>query len=462
MEELFTGELHVLQQLNKYEFAFEADILRNGLVQGGRWDFRNLDQYYRTFAGQPVLVAYTHNGRKVGDGHNAKELRDPKTGDPYRSFTASTAERIVGMISEDESDLTIVEMDGHKWLRVKGRIWAEYAHELIAHLELTGSMSVSVEVMVEEQREEDGIEIFEVWQALGLTILGDDVAPAVPGANIRAIAALQDEFKEMKLRVASLVKEENEDPKPQNNSDKKGMNRTMRLSKQQLREQQAKFGDKKVLAAEQREDGAVDFCLMGNGGTTYVCRLSSIDEAFDAEKYPERIKRVNAQVHFCAEDGEDMCVDASDMTECATEGSSECAAELEKCKAELEKCQSELATMQANEDARRLSAAKKTATDTLEAFNANREDKVDVKVLESINAAIDAGNYTKLEDANHVWCGDQRIAMEVKALCADAVMEIDKKCAEKRNEPKPMTWGSIKQASAAPGTIGELFAAKNH
>ena len=119
MDEMFTGKLHVLQQLNKYEFAFEADILRDGPVQGGRWDFRNLDQYYKTFKGQPVLVAYTHNGRQVGDGHNAQELRDPKTGEPYRSFTAPTAERIVGMISEDDEDITIVEMDGHKWLRVR-------------------------------------------------------------------------------------------------------------------------------------------------------------------------------------------------------------------------------------------------------------------------------------------------------------------------------------------------------
>ena len=425
---MITGEIHVLQQLNKYEFAFEADILRDGPVQGGRWDFRNLDQYYKTFKGQPVLVAYTHNGRKTGDGHNSEERRDPLTGEIYRSFTAPTAERIVGMISEDDDDLTIVEMDGHRWLRVKGRIWAEYAHELIAHLELTGSMSVSVEVMVDEQRKEDGIEIFEVWSALGLTILGDDVAPAVPGANIRAIAALQDEFKEMKLRVASLVKEESKDTeKPQNNSEKKGMKKHMRLSKSQLRELQAKFSEHKVLAAEQRENGVV-VCLMDNSGNTAVYTMSSIDEPV----YAEKIVSVNAQTHFCADGEEDVCVDACDLLETMATAAKDAEDRAECAEKECSEAKNAMNAMREAENKRRVQAAKDKAVAALDAFNANREDKVDAKVLSAVNADIDAGVYTLCMDKDGNWDGDKRVEKEVKALCADFQTELDKALAEKR------------------------------
>ena len=37
-------------------------------------------------------------------------------------------------------------------------------------------------------------------------------------------------------------------------------------------------------------------------------------------------------------------------------------------------------------------------------------------------------------------------------------MEMDKQNAA---HTEPMTWGSVKKASAAPGTIGELFASKH-
>ena len=250
MPDRYVGELRVLERINQYEFAFEADILRTGPVQGGRWEFANLDQHYRSFAGKPVLIAYV--GRRVGDGHNGAERIDPDTGERYRSFTDATAERIIGMISEDESDLTLFERDGYTWLRVKGRIWTYYAREAVDEIVRTGRMDVSIEAEVYDVREEDGREVYDSWTGLGLTILGAGVDPAVPGANIRALADMQEEFETMKLRVASLVKEEN---KPQNNPEKKGMNKRMRFSKKQLRELQAKFGeDYTVLAAEQGEN----------------------------------------------------------------------------------------------------------------------------------------------------------------------------------------------------------------
>lgn len=459
------GELKILERTGDFIFPVELWML-NDSVNRNNWKFINLEEHRTQWAGVPILVAYVNGGRTVGAGHNQRTKVDGE-GNEYQSFTDATAERICGALSDDPNDIRLESRDGYTWVVGRGFLWAWYCRELVEKIaddaEQGRSMSVSIEALVTQSRTEDGYEVEEQYVPLGVTILGDRVQPAVPDAHIAMLNAMKDEFKELKLRAASYIDhpESATDQKPQEKS-MKGLKKDMRLSNQQLRELQPKFGEKKVLAAEQRENGAVDVCLMGNGGTTYLCRLSSIDETVDFEKFPERIARVNVKAHFCAEDGDDICVDASDMTECATENAEASAKELESCKAELETCKAELATMKANEDARRLAAAKKAATDTLEAFNRNRENKVDTKVLEALNKDIDAGKFTACEDENHAWNGDKTIEMQVKALCADAVMEFDEKLAAKKAEGQPLMWGNIKKAAAAPGTIGELFASKNN
>lgn len=454
MPERYIGELRVLEKLNEYEFAFEADILRTGPVQGGRWEFARLEENYLSFAGRPVLIAYV--GKRVGDGHNASERIDPQTGERYRSFTDATAERIVGMISENYDDLSLYERDGYTWLRVKGRIWTYYAKEAVDEIVRTGRMDVSIEAEVHDMREENGREVYDVWVGLGLTILGSGVDPAVPGANIRALADMEKEFETMKLRVASLVQEAQ---KPQNESKRKGVNKRMNFSKQQLKELQEKFGaEYKVLDAQKTQDGATRVMLMRKRDKAFFSYdVGEKDSAVYQEKFAARA----ALIVLSAEDGEEqMCADAGETIceECAEAAdAAKCAEDRAECaERELSEAKETISRMENAENSRRLSAAKKKATDTLDAFNANRENKVDAKVLEALNKDIEAGKFTALSDENGAWTGETAVEEKVLSLCAAAVMEQDK-----RSAPKPMTWGSVKQASANPGTIGELFASKN-
>ena len=44
------GTLTVLQRLNRYTFAVEVAVMREG-VNSNRWDYRNLDKYWNTFIG---------------------------------------------------------------------------------------------------------------------------------------------------------------------------------------------------------------------------------------------------------------------------------------------------------------------------------------------------------------------------------------------------------------------------
>jgi len=459
MPDRYIGELRVLERLNEYEFEFEADILRTGPVQGGRWEFARLEENYRSFAGRPVLIAYI--GNRVGDGHNASERIDPESGERYRSFTGATAERIIGMISENLDDLSLEERDGYTWLRVKGRIWTYYAKEAVEEIVRTGRMDVSIEAEVHDMREEDGREVYDSWIGLGLTILGAGVDPAVPGANIRALADMEEEFNDMKLRVASLVKEvrnsaedEEEEDKPQNNPTKeKELKHRMRLSKKQLCDIQAKFADYTVLAAEQGDNG-VTVCLMNATGQTAVYQMASIDETV----VPERIVPVNAQVQFCADGEEAVCVDACDLVETMTKACNDAENRAECAERELASAKETIKQMEAVESARRLSAAKKTAADTLNAFNANREDKVSEDAIRELSAEIETGKFTACEDENHAWNGDKMVEEKVLSICAAAVMEMDK--ANAKSAKNAYIWEKFASGDADDGSVEALLARK--
>lgn len=427
MPERYIGELRVLEQINRYEFAFEADILRTGPVQGGRWEFTNLEQNYKTFAGRPVLIAYV--GRRVGDGHNDAERIDLETGERYRSFTDATAERIIGMISEEESDLTLFERDGYKWLRVKGRIWSYYAREAVDEIVRTGRMDVSIEAEVYGMREEDGREVYDKWTGLGLTILGAGVDPAVPGANIRALTDMQEEFETMKLRVASLVEEEN---KPQNKSTTKELKHRMNYSKQQLIQLQERFGaEYKVLAAF-KKDGVIHTMLMRKSDYTF-CSYEMGES--DASVYPEKIVTRAASIVLEVQEGEEaLCAEASDVvcgevTDISAERDAS-AAENKTLSDTLDSMRSQIAAMQEFETRRRTAAAKDHAKSVLNGYNANRAEKVSETVIASVIEDAGNGAYNSIMDADGNWIGLSAVEKDVKALCADEQMKLDAKNAK--------------------------------
>ena len=451
MADEYMGELRVLEQLNQYEFAFEADILRNGPVQGGRWEFANIEQNYRSFAGRPVLIAYV--GNRVGDGHNASERIDMQTGERYRSFTDATAERIIGMISEDESDLTVYEADGYRWLRVKGRIWTYYAQEAVATIIRTGRMAVSIEAEVYDVREEDGREVYDNWSGLGLTILGQGVEPAVPNANIRALADMREEFESMKLRVASLVKEE-ENNKPQKNTTNKGVKK-LYLSKQQLKELQKKFGENyAVLCAKQSDEGIKVLLMRHDNHIFCTYTIGEKDSAFDEGRLAECAAQITVKL---AEDDE-LCADAAECIAAETAVADAKASKVDALEKELSAKDETIKTMQEQESKRRLSAAKEAATRALSDFNAARDDVIADDILKAVNADIDAGVYACCANAEGEWTGASAVTERVLALCAQEQMKLDKASAMRKKGTHIME--RLSHGAVDDGTVQGLLARK--
>jgi hypothetical protein len=419
-------------------YAVEIMAL-NSLVNRNNWQYVNLEKHLNEFLDIPILTAYVGGGLVIGDGHNYNMKRDPQSGEEYASFTASDAERIVGWIPKDPENVRLEVVDGTEWVIVKGNLWSWYAKELVDQIARQGSMEVSIETLVMDEREgEDGVEIEEKYVVLGITILGNGVEPAVAGANIRTLSELSElrsNMAENILKAASYAKTE-ESPKeaetsePTNKNNEKGVKKRMTyLSRKELAELGKKFPDYKVLAAVQDENGGIRVCLMAKDASTSVYKMDSMDVTI----VPENFRRVTAKVNFdIGEDCDNAEVDVCEMTEALAE---ECAAACENAESlecELNEAKECIKAMKKAENLRRVQAAKDKAKAVLGALNANRAAKAQFEesILDSINADIDAGKYTEKVNADGLWIGDAEVERDVRCACMIEQEKLDKKARE--------------------------------
>ena len=426
-----TGQLKVMETANPKLYAVEIMAL-NSLVNRNGWQYINLQQHLNEFLDIPILTAYVAGAMVIGDGHNYNMRRDPATGEEYASFTASDAERIVGWIPKDQSNVRLETIDGTEWVVVKGNLWAWYAKELVDQIARQGRMEVSIETLVTDERQgEDGVDIEEKYLVLGITILGNGVMPAVAGANIKTLSELtelRNNMAENILKAASYNGEESPITEPKKNEESKGVKRVMTyFSRKQLAELGKKFPDHKVLAAVEDESG-IRVCLMAKDASTSTYTMSSVDETI----VPEKFQSVNARVNFAFGEECSAEVDVCEMTEelfCELTAACDNAKELQ---AQLNAANERIKAMETAEKARRILAAKAMAKSVLNEMNAKRpaKAKFDEAILDAINADIDAGKYTEKVNADGLWIGDAEVEMRVKAACADAQKEMDAKAAE--------------------------------
>lgn len=121
--------LRVLRQDSDLNYDVELYIMRSGL-NNNRWDYRNIEQNYKTFLGTPILCAYI--GTQIADAHNMEEVY--WKGELIYDFTGPTSERIVGAISDNPSDIRIETIEGQQWIIANGKLWRFYNRQLCDHL----------------------------------------------------------------------------------------------------------------------------------------------------------------------------------------------------------------------------------------------------------------------------------------------------------------------------------------
>lgn len=430
----FTGQLKVMETANPKLYAVEIMAL-NSEVNRNNWQYINLESHLNEFLDIPILTAYVGGGLVVGDGHNYNMKRDAN-GEEYASFTAADAERIVGWIPKDASNVRLEVVDGTEWVIVKGNLWSWYAKELVDQIARQGSMEVSIETLVTEERQgENGVDIEEKYLVLGITILGNGVEPAVAGANIKTLSELSElrsNMAENILKAASYEKKENSDSKDPDPiiEETKGVKQSMTyFSRKELAELGKRFPEFKVLAAVQDENGAIRVCLMAKDANISVYKMDSIDDTIVPEKF--RRARVNASIEI-GEDCDNAEVDVNEMMDALAAEVTEACDNAKALEAKLAAANERIKAMETAENARRVQAAKDKAKAVLNALNANRvaKEQFEDSILNDVIADIDAGKYTSRVNAEGNWVGEAEVEMRVKGLCMDAQAEMDKKAAE--------------------------------
>lgn len=421
----FTGSLRVLSEgeglLQKVEV-----MLLNDEVNRNNWRYLNLKEHRKLFADTPLLVAY--KGKKVGDGHNFDEVRNPD-GTVTASFMSATAERIVGWF-KSESDIRIETIGNKTWIIGTGYIWKWYAQELVAKLRGQGrandGMAVSIETLIDEMHMDGDTEVYTKYQILGTTILGDDVAPAVKDAAIRALSAIGTTgIRELTLRVASANPQPTEESEHDNGSEGKPdpvKNKEKTLMNSKLnKELAALFPDFRFISATENS-----VALCSADGDFYRVPYS----VENGQIIPGAKTVVNAVV-VLGEGDEAISLPLDDLR-------NEDKAKIESLTSKLNEAEKKAAdaeeknkALEARETARRLKSVK----DAINARYAEICESTDGAEVcrESVDALLAEGklaSYAAKEDDNGEFCGDEIARRDVDAICMEAVISAGKKAKE--------------------------------
>lgn len=441
------GVLKLLSTEVKRRFAVELWLLNDKVNENG-WRYERIAENKDGFLEMPILTAYVNGGKTIGDGHNFQVGVD-ENGDPAPSFTGATDERIVGVMSSKPSEIRAVEQDGKLWIVGKGYIFSWYARELVEKIgrfsEQGRSIPISIETLVTQSRMEEGVEVEEEYEILGVTILGDMVAPAVKGAKIYALNWSEADLRTAKMRAASLLLREN-----QNQNESEGKTLEIFTAKQN-EALQAKFGDEyKVLKAVKDESGVVHVALCRKDYA--ICRY---------EMGGENETVVPANVTVCsamADLGIGENVDLSMLFEEPVKEIARLNKALEDANKAITQKDNQISAMREAENKRRVKAAKDKAEATLAGFNANRESKVDESAIKALCDEIEGGKYTEMTDKDGEWCGDRAVEDACLAICAREVQKEDAAAAKRNNST--YIYDKFQRDNGSEGGVMDLFRRK--
>ena len=409
----FEGQLRLLAEKDGWLQRVEVRLL-NSDVNRNNWKYVNLAEHRKLFARTPLLCAYV--GDKIADGHNFTMKKTPK-GEDYADFTAATAERIVGYFAKDE-DIRLETIDGKEWIVGIGTIFTWYNRQLVEKLKERGSLSVSIETLIDEMHYEGDVEVFTKYQVLGTTILNEKVNPAVVGANIKTLQ-FKGDIQEFTMRVASFDEQQSglpkQEPQTQNKNPKKGEASTM-AKVRKLADMRDLFPNHSVLGV----NGQTVALLDGEGRPcTYTFQ--------DDEKTVVSEKIVEVAVNSTFGSGE-SAVDVP-----VEQLIGEVQARLNATKTALDKATKENTDLTAKikemteaEHKRRVELVKNAIKAKLDYMRENSGCEIDEHLCDDMLTDDCLNGYAEKVDGAGNFCGDKEAEEKVGARCAEKICDAHK------------------------------------
>lgn len=200
-------------------YDVQLKIMREDWCENN-WKYENIEKNAKSFAGMPILCAYIKDDitgqYKIGDNHNFNKTKN-KEGILQIDTRSDDSERIVGKINDNENEIVVKEEKGKKWIYANGVLFAWYHPQLVEQIKQLGTMDISAETLIDSETkiidEETKGEIYPDWIATGVTILGADVPPAMPEANIKLIMMSQIKERLQAIEMGNINKHGSENNK---------------------------------------------------------------------------------------------------------------------------------------------------------------------------------------------------------------------------------------------------------
>ena len=179
---------------------------------GSKFSIESFKKAENTLKNIPILayIKQIDDDKYDFDGHNI-EMRTTET--PNKLVTKfHYLERPIGIIPES-NNIGYEEEDGETFICCDGYIWKSYANDGLDILMNADTKSVSMEIeIIDGFMDEEDDYYFDITDFIfqGVTVLGDDVPPAIDGASITKysnFSAYKEMFSEMLFEINKLNKE---------------------------------------------------------------------------------------------------------------------------------------------------------------------------------------------------------------------------------------------------------------
>lgn len=408
------GQLRLLAEKDGWLQRVEVRLLNSELNRNG-WIYTNLAEHRKLFARTPLLCAYV--GDKIADGHNFTMKRDARTGEEYADCTAPDAERIVGYFAKEE-DIRLENIDGKEWIVGVGTIFTWYNRQLVEKLKERGSLSVSIETLIDEMHYQGEVEVFTKYQILGTTILNEKVDPAVVGANIKTLQ-FKGDIQEFTMRIASFDEQQSglpkQEPQTQNQKLKKGEARTM-AKVRKLADMSSLFPAYTVLGVNGQT-----VALLDEKGRTCVYTFRENEDTV----VTEQIVEVAANSLF-GEGDNAVSVPVEQLVGTVQARLDATKAALDKATKENTDLTAKLNAMTEAEHKRRVELVKNAIKTKLDYMKQNSGCEIPNDLCDDMLTDDFLNGYAEKVDGNGNFCGDKEAEEKVGARCAEKICDAHK------------------------------------
>lgn len=186
---------------NKTMFSFDDSlipvdlkVMHNGLnLNNSTFEDRSIEDAKESLKNKPILGYIKKvDGTDQQDfsGHEVEFTWDES------GLKITYLERPIGLIGET-NNYAILEEDDKKYVTCRGYLWREYLNSGYEILKDNPEKSVSMEIAVDDYEiNEDGTINITKYRYLGVTVLGDNVSPAMRGAKLTVVGQFSEEYSD--------------------------------------------------------------------------------------------------------------------------------------------------------------------------------------------------------------------------------------------------------------------------